>query len=213
MKSRLILDCRESDKKAMATLMIRFWPFVDEFPKIIEKHKELIIKKEKWHYPFSIWRLASCCKEILSERKYDEENHRQLWLNTSLALGLSEDHLYYPWSFQNDQNPQVIFRVLDIIDIVGKKSNSSTILLRLAAIKIIAESISHELLVVFNDFGREATELFRIHISHKEGAISLEELAYRLAFAFDEKALDKERINKIIQDVVDLFVEVGEKSY
>lgn len=231
-KSKLILACRE-DREAISiakkTLMIRFWPFVDVFPKIVGEHKKRIIKRETWRHPFSIRQLGKHCEDIMGDIKRDEENHRKLWLDTSLVLGLTENHLYYPRSYQMDQNPQARFRVQDTIDIVGEKTDSFTALLRLASIEIIAESIGHELIIVFSDLDVIATQKtengeqefanlkpsrwFYVHINHGRNAVSHEEMVYRLAFALHGKVPKKKEANRIIQEVVDLFIEAGEMPY
>lgn len=224
--SQLILDCREFNRGAMKTLMIRFYPFVHIFPKIIELQKERILKREKWRHPFSIRQLGGRCGEILSEIGRDEESHRKLWLNTSLALGLSEEDLHVKQFYQN---PKARFRVQKIIDIVGAKADSSTTLLRFAAIEIIAESISHELIIIFSDLDAEVvkrvengesefanlkpSQWFQVHVYHKEGVMSHEELVYRMVFAFDGKTPEKDRANKVIQEIVDLFIEAGKAPY
>lgn len=223
--SQLILDCREFNRGAMKTLMIRSYPFIHIFPKIIELQKKRILKREKWRHPFSIRQLGGRCGEILSEIGRDEEDHRKLWLDTSLALGLSEEDLHVKQFYQN---PKARFRVQKIIDIVSAKADSSTTLLRFAAIEIIAESISHELIVVFNELDAEVAKMvengesklanlkpsqwFSVHIYHKEGVITHEELTYKLAFAFGDYPV-KEKANNVVQEIVDLFIVAGKPPY
>jgi hypothetical protein len=216
MRSLLIINCRESDKKAMETLMIRFWPFVDVFPEIIKNHWLGIFKREFLRHPIHALFLAGTVKKILIEIKEDEQNHKSFWLDTSLMLGLSENDLY---GRQHFENPNARFRVSDITFKVGERikifglPSSFISLLRLAAVEIVAESISHDLLVIFNDLGEKASKWFKVHAHHKEGTMSHEELVYRMAFAFDGKAPNKENTNKIIQEVVDLFIKAGEVPY
>lgn len=223
--SQLILDCRESNRGAMKTLMIRCYPFIHIFPKIIDTQKKRILKRERWRHPFTIWRLGNRCNEILSEIRRDEENHRKLWLDASLALGLSEEDLHEKQFYQNSK---ARFYVQKTIDVVGAKADSSTTLLRFAAIEIIAESISHELIVVFSDLDAEVvkriengesklanlkpSQWFRVHIYHKEGVITHEELTYKLAFAFGDYRV-KEKANNVIQEIIDLFIAAGKAPY
>lgn len=231
MKSRLIIDCREFNEKAMKTLMIRFWPFVDEFPEVIWNHQILIFIREFLRRPIYTLFLIDTVSKTLGKIKSDEKNHKSLWLDTSLALGLDERDLYLGENSSSVEGREVretIEKVGESVSIFGNKTSSSTAILRLAAVEIVAESISHELIVIFNDLDtelkREAEEenkelkikpsqWFREHIYHKDGVMSHEELVYRLAFALDGREPEKERTNKIIQEVVDLFVEAGETPY
>lgn len=218
MHSKLILGCREEDalKIAKKTLMIRFWPFVDEFPEIIRRHQLRIFFREFLRHPLGSIFLADAMIKILSGIRSDEKDHRSLWLDTSSALGLSETDLYFGNASQNEDwylVQDLIKKVGENVSIFRNKILPSTSLLRLAAVEIVAESISHELIVVFNDFGEKATAWFKAHIYHKEGVISHEELVYKLAFAFDGKDPDKEKVDTIISEVVDLFVEAGEVPY
>ena len=216
MRSRLITDCRKGSKEAMKVLMIRFWPFVDEFPEFIRKHQLRISAREILRHPINALFLADTISKILGEIKGDEENHRSLWLDTSFTLGLDENDLYLGEDFDGlecQEIHDIIDKISESVSIFGSKTPSSIALLRLAAVEIVAESISHELIVVFNDLGEEASKWFQVHIYHKEGVMSHEELVYRMAFAFDVKLPDKDRVNKVIQEIVDLFIEAGEVPY
>ena len=213
MRSRLILDCREGNKEAMKTLMIRYWPFVDEFPEIIRRHQIRISAREFLRHPLNSLFFIDKVSRILGEIKSDEKDHRSLWLDTSLALELDEEDLYLGEDFYGKESTEVrkiIEKVGESVSIFGNKTASFDAFLRLAAVEIVAESISHELIVVFNDLGDKAITWFRAHIYHKEGVMSHEELVYRLAFSFNNEEPDKEKTNKVIQEVVDLFIAAGD---
>lgn len=232
MRSRLIQHCREGNRAAMKTLMIRYWPFVDEFPEIIRKHQLRISAREFLRHPFDSFFLIDTVSKILSDIRGDEKDHRSLWVDSALALGLSEDGLY---KMQYFENPKARFKVHDIVNLVGqsvkvfgKEADSFSALLRLSAVEIVAESISRELLIVFSDLDEEEKEKaekenrevkirpsqwFRAHIYHKEGMMSHEELVYRIAFALGGKDPEREKVNGIIGEVVDLFMEAGEIPY
>lgn len=214
-QSTLLQDCKNTNHGAMRTLMIRFWPFVDEFPEIIEKHKSRIFVREFLRHPVAIQFLANKVSKILREIKGDETNHRSLWLDTSLALELHESDLYF--NAKKDFNwlkvRDTIDKVGEPISILGNKTPSSTAILRLAAVEIVAEGISLYVKDEFKKVSDSAGRWFETHIYHQEGVMSHEELVYRIAFAFYEKKPERDKVNVIIQEVVDLFIEAGEWSY
>jgi len=215
--SKLMQDCKSGDRKAMETLMIRYWPFVDEFPQIIRNHQLRIFAREFLRHPVGTLFLLNNIVKTLGEIKGDEKDHRSLWIDTSSALKISEDGLY---SNQYLMNPDARFLVQDIIDKVGEPVNilgdkilSSTALLRLSAVEIVAEGISLYVGHVFKDLDKKAERWFLVHAHHPKGVISHEELVYRMAFALDGKVPEKDEVNKIIGEVVDLFIEAGNMPY
>ena len=213
MRSRLILDCREGNDEAKKILMIRYWPFVDEFSEIIRRHQLRISAREFLRHPILSLFLLDTVSKILADTREDEKDHRSLWIDTSLALSLNESDLYLRENYYGAPEPEVykiIEKVDESVSIFGNKTPSSIVLLRLVAVEIVAEAISHELLVVFNDFGENAIKLFKAHIYHKENVMSYEELVFRMAFAFDHKMPEKHKTNKVIQEITDLFIEAGE---
>lgn len=214
-QSTLLQDCKNTNHGAMRILMIRFWPFVDEFPKIIKKHQQRIFVREFLRHPILISFLSDTVSKILEEIRGDETNHRSLWLDTSSALGLNEGNLYlntkkdFNWLKVRD----TIDKVGEPVSILGNKVLSSTALLRLAAVEIVAEGISLYVRDEFKKVSDSAGRWFETHIYHQEDVMSHEELVYRIAFAFDNKKPERDKVNVIIQEVVDLFIEAGEVSY
>ena len=95
---------------------------------------------------------------------------------------------------------------------VDTDSDPFTTFIRFAAIEIIAESISIDILAskIFTSvLGERGCQWFRVHAEHESG-MTHEELEIRLAFAFAEGTPTKESVNGIIQCIVDLFVVAGE---
>lgn len=211
--SKLMQDCKSGNRISMQTLMIRYWDFVDEFPGIIRKHQLHIWGREFLRHPVQTLFLLNNIIKTLGEIKGDEKDHRSLWLDTSSVLGLSERDLYLRPDFARFKVRNIINKVGEPVSIFGDKILSSTALLRLSAVEIVAEGISLYVGHVFKDLDKKAERWFLVHAHHLEGVMSHEELVYRMAFALDKKVPEKERVNEIIQEVVDLFIEAGNVPY
>ena len=219
-QSTLLKKCQMMDQEAMRVLMFRFWPFVNEFPKIISEHRSQIFLRELVRHPIHVYFLAKNVNEILKEIRSDEINHRSLWLTTSAVLGLKEDDLYFQvlkdFRVHNSAYLKVrgiIKKVQSPVSILGNKTTSQEALLRLAAVEIVAEGISLIVKDAFKRLNDKAGRWFDVHIYHNEDIMSHEELVYKLAFAFDSKKPEREPVNVVIQEIVDLFIEAGEISY
>jgi len=120
-------------------------------------------------------------------------------LETGRALGLK-----YPRDF----NRQPIPEVEAWIEAVDEDSDPLLILLRFAAIEIIAESVSKDFLASDNFssvLGERGSKWFRVHTIH-EGGVAHEELELRLGFASRECEPTQEETDSIIQHIVALFI-------
>src|SRR3989344_3321204 len=72
-QSMLMQDCKNGDHEAMEVLMIRYWPFVDEFPEIIRKHQLRIFAREFLRHPIHSLFLLNNITKTLGEIKGDEK--------------------------------------------------------------------------------------------------------------------------------------------
>lgn len=216
-QSPLMQACKRGEPEAMETLMIRYWPFVDKFPEIIRKHQLRIFAREFLRHPVDVLFLLNNITKILGEIKGDEANHRSLWTDTSYALGLTLEDLYLGEDFYGAPEPEIydiIKKVGESVSIFGNKGcSSSTALLRLSAVEIVAEGISLYVRNEFKKISNSAAKWFEVHMFHKDGVMSHEELVYRMAFALDEKRPEREEVKEVIGEVVDLFIKAGEVPF
>ncbi len=232
-QSKLMQACKRGDLDAMKVLMIRYWPFVDDFPEIIRKHQLRIFIREFLRHPVDSLFLLDTVTKVLEEIRGDEWYHRSLWLDTSNALGLDEKDLYRKEKFYGAPEPEVykiMQKVGEPVSILGNGGYlSSTVLFRLAGVEIVAEGISVCLIREFEKISNSAARWFDVHIHHKDGMMSHEELVYRVAFALDDnlqksesgseyerdekEAERRKKVVGVIGEVVDLFIEAGEVPY
>lgn len=215
-QSKLMKNCKNGDREAMKILMIRYWPFVDEFPEVIRKHQLCIFAREFLRHPVQVLFLFDNITKTLGEKKGDEKDHRSLWLDTSYALGLDEGDLYFGSATQDEDwwaVRDIIKKVGESVSILENGCSSSTALLRLAAVEIVAEGISLYLRNEFKKISNSASRWFEVHMHHSDGVMPHEELVYRMAFALHEKELKRDEVSKVIQEIVDLFIEAGEAPY
>src|SRR6266404_1442887 len=89
--------CRAGDVRLIRDLFRRFWPFVDAFPKIINRGSLHILKKELIKtFGLDMIDLFRLGLNVLSHMQKDEEDHRQLWLKTANVLGITPADLRQP---------------------------------------------------------------------------------------------------------------------
>ena len=84
--------CREGNIPALRQLLIVFWPFVDEFPKIIRRGCVKFIKHELITDPGNADDLLSLlvlADKTLTLIERDEADHRELWIKAAEAVGLT----------------------------------------------------------------------------------------------------------------------------
>ncbi len=197
--------CRRGNRAVMRGLVVGLWPFVHHFPKtiiraIVRSRKRSLPQGRRllntmlWHGP-----------DVLSGIRKDEKNHRKLWLNTGEALGLK-----YP----NDFKRPVLPETQAWIDALNGAADPFTVFVRFAAIEIVAEAVSVELLAskaFVSVLGERGCEWFRVHAEHDSG-MTHEELELRLAFASLEESPREVLTNAVIQCVVDNFLEAAKAS-
>ncbi len=204
-ESRFAGLCYVGNEEAMRLLIIGLWQFVDDFPHIVGRGKRCLTRLShvEMHGMKEMISLLRKTKKILREIQTDEEDHRNLWLETGRALGL-----IYPENFKQEPLPEV----KNWIKAVDEESDPLTMFLKFAAIEIIAESISKHLLPSSNFtavLGKRGCEWFRLHTVHHPG-VSHEELALRIGFAFCQGDPIKNLCNATIQNIVDHFVIAAE---
>ena len=148
---------------------------------------------------------AKVTKEIQS----DEAAHRDLWIQTAAALGLTIKDL---------RNQKAIPEILHLNETVGEGTDFFIRYLRFVAVEMVAEEISRVLLASapFSELvGESGQRWFHVHILHDlhEG-MSHEELALRLAWIFyfidhqSEEPQEKD-VSHTIHEMADLFDAVG----
>lgn len=202
--SNFAAACRMGDADVMRELILGLWPFVDVFPKMIIRASRHLRKSDLLKDRDLLNTLIHRSSQTLSEIQKDEADHRQLWLGAGRSLGLS-----YPADFKS----QTLAEVKAWIDEVSRNSDSFAMFLRFAAIEIIAESISKDLLAS-EDFtsvlGGSGSEWFRVHAIHRTG-ISHEDLELQLGFGLHGTEPTKDEVNEIIQSVVDIFIAAADR--
>ena len=184
-------------------LILGLWPFIDGFPKsIIRGGTHLLIKNSLPKDRQLLNILLHRGPQMLAGIRKDEENHRMLWLETGRALGLN-----YPLDFDRPALTQTQAWLNEI----NNQSDLVTMFLRFAAIEIIAEVISVELLssTAFTSvLGKRGCEWFRVHAEHEPG-MTHEEMILHTAF-FVDKNPTKEYVDSVIQRVVNYFITAGQ---
>jgi pyrroloquinoline quinone (PQQ) biosynthesis protein C len=196
-------ECRSGNVSVIRELIFRFWPFVDAFPKMINQGCLHLLKEDLFRsHGLELIGLFRAGFELLLGIEKDEENHRSLWLKTADALGLSYGEL--------ERTPSAEVRAIN--DSVGEETDPSTMLLRFVAVEIVAESVSKDFLSSKNfvsALGEQGVHWFRVHVAHN--GITHEELALHLAFSLYDDELNKDRVNAVVQPVVDLFIMAANK--
>ena len=208
--SEFAKDCFGGNPDAIAKQMLGLWPFVDEFPHMLDRGCwSLIFRIELMlqHGPFAVLRLLKKGRKILREIKLDEEDHRKLWLMTSQTLDLK-----YPQDFDAEALPAV----KKWMEKVDSADNPFTMFVRFTAIEIIAECISKNLLgspQFKTALGTQGCRWFKAHVHpDMHAGMTHEELALHLGFSFHKSEPDKKECNDIIQEVVDLFLAAADAS-
>jgi hypothetical protein len=198
--------CYEGNIPALRKLLIIFWPFVDEFPKIVRRGCVKFIKHELITDPGNADDLLSLlvlADKTLTLIERDEEEHRALWIKAAEAVGLAYQDL--------DQYP--VPHVKKLITDMGAWTDPAAMFLRFAAVEIMA-GVASEHFLESEQFrqavGPKGSEWFLVHTEH--GDESHESLTYRLAFAFRAAGITHEDARAQIQPLIDLFVEAAESA-
>jgi hypothetical protein len=198
--------CRDGNIPALRQLLIVFWPFVDEFPKIIRRGCVKFIKHELITDPGNADDLLSLlvlADKTLTLIERDEADHRELWIKAAEAVGLTYRDLEQP----------PIPLVEKLITEMETWADPAAMFLRFAAVEIMAEVASWHFLEspqFRQAVGTKGSEWFLAHTEH--GDESHESLTYRLAFAFRESGITHEEASALIQPLIDLFVETAESA-
>ena len=198
--------CREGNIPALRQLLIVFWPFVDEFPKIIRRGCVKFIKHELITDPGNAHDLLSLlvlADKTLTLIERDEADHRELWIKAAEAVGLTHRDLEQP----------PIPLVEQLITEMERWADPAAMFLRFAAVEIMAGVASWHFLEspqFRQAVGTKGSEWFLAHTEH--GDESHESLTYRLAIAFRESGITHEEASALIQPLIDLFVEAAESA-
>src|SRR3989449_5750101 len=91
--------CREGNIPVLRQLLIVFWPFVDEFPKIVRRGCVKFIKHGLITDPGNADDLLSLlvlADKTLTLIERDEAEHRELWIKAAEAVGLTYQDLEQP---------------------------------------------------------------------------------------------------------------------
>ena len=194
--------CRAGDMGLTKELFLRFWPFVDAFPKIINRGCVNILKKELVKtFGLEIIDLLRPGFQVLSSMRQDEEDHRQLWLKTAHVLGLTPTDLRQP------PTPEV----RAVTSVIAEDVDPYMMFLRFVGVEMVAESVSKDFLSseeFKSALGKEGLRWFEVHVTHE--GMSHEELAFRLARALHREELTREESHALIHHVVDLFIRAAE---
>lgn len=193
--------CRAGDMTLTRDLLLHFWPFVDAFPKIINRGCLHILRKELVNsFGLEMIDLFRLGFQVLSAMQKDEEDHRQLWLKTARILGLTLEEL----------RQSTIPEVNRVISFVAENVDPYAMFLRFVGVEIVAESVSKDFLSsekFKSALGKEALGWFEVHATHR--GMSHEELAFRLARSLHRGELTREESHTVIHDVVDRFIDAA----
>lgn len=212
-EERLTDACRSGDLDAIRAFLICYWPFVEEFPKLIHRGCFRLARNVVKRRLGSLSELAdvaallSRAVVVLNDIEGDETSHRQLWLETAVSVGLDYKELKRP----------ALPEVKAIGALIGDYRNPFRMFLCFVAVEMIAEAVSKafldssDFLLAVPEKGRQ---WFEVHITHEPGEMTHEEWALRLAFAFyfpetNEPYPTRSEVEYIIQETIDLFVVAG----
>ena len=198
--------CREGNIPALQQLLVTFWPFVDQFPKIVRRGCVKFIKHELLTHPGNADDLLSLlvlADKTLTLIERDEAEHRALWIKAAGAVGLTQQDLERP----------PIPLVKKLVAKMEAWTDPAAMFLRFAAVEVIAEVASGHFLES-HEFrkavGTKGLEWFLAHTKHEDE--SHESLTYRLAITFRERGVTQEEAGALIQPLADLFVEAAESA-
>ena len=197
---RLITACYQGERHIIKAKLITYWPFVKVFPEIIHRCGAQLLRKFTQTDKAD---LIGISREILVSMRQDESDHRELWVKTSKAVGLSHA----------DLGVSPLPSVQRIIDTVGQNDNLGVVFLRFVAVELVAESVSRRLLESehFKTFvGEAGLSWYEIHTRVYPG-MTHEEIAYRLAFLLLEDT-SREYVRPIILDIIDQFTAAGDAA-
>lgn len=194
--------CRDGDMRLTKNLFQRFWPFVDAFPKIINRACLHILKTELVKtFGLEMIDLFRLGFQVLSSMQQDEEDHRQLWLKTAHVLGLTSTDLH------QHSTPEVKM----VTSVIAEDVDPYMMFLRFVGVEVVAESMSENFLSserFKSALGKEGLRWFEVHVTHE--GMSHEELAFKLARALHRGELTREKSHAVIHHVVDLFIGAAE---
>ena len=200
--------CHEGNVPALRQLLIVFWPFVDEFPKIIRRGCVKFIKRKLTTDPGNADDLLSLlvlADKTLTLLEKDEEDHRELWVKAAEAVGLT---------YQDLEQPPIPL-VEKLTTEMETWTDPATMFLKFAAVEIMAEVASRHFLEsqqFRQAVGTKGCEWFLAHMPHGDEEESHETVAYRLAIAFRDSAITCEVASALILPLIDLFVETAESA-
>lgn len=201
--SRFAAACRRGETRVMQEIFIRHWPFVHEFPEMVNRGCIQALRQELAH-KFGVGKLndlVRLCSQVLKRVQKDEESHRALWQRAA-----EEVRLQYA-----DLNQPPIPEVTAFISAVDDDTDLVAMFFHFVAVEILAESVSTDFLAsepFTAHFSQQGLQWFRVHTNHE--GLSHEELFWRLAFTFQKDALTQEEANDAVQHVINLFVDASE---
>ena len=193
--SPLMARLMGADEMALRALFVGYWPFVDSFPRVIQRTYEESAQ-------FS--RYGRVLSGALREMETDERNHRALWLRSTTAANIPEADLYA-------SEP-----LLEVVRITGAMVERDALwqrLLDFVAVEIVAEGLSVALLSsdrFCERLGAKGMAWFKVHALHPSDETTHEEIAYRAAVALmpkngAESVLDQ--VERTVQETVNRFVD------
>jgi pyrroloquinoline quinone (PQQ) biosynthesis protein C len=174
-----------------------YWPFVDQFPRIIRQGVVRTIRRAQEDLD-----LVKAVSHVGRNVVRDESNHRSLWLISCWRIGLTETDLKY------DSPAPPVARLIRLFG----ELEGSHLFFGFAAVEMVAETVSLELMKsepFRRRLGGEGLRWFDVHLEHP-GDLSHEELVLKLAAAFSTGPLTAARARRTIMQVTDLFVEAAD---
>ena len=182
----LMKGCREADPRYLLGLFGGFWPFVDQFPAVIEKgyakiaadSSDLQLSSAQRRGIERMGRMLGG-SEALAAMADDEREHRNLWLRSAGRADISLEDLV-----DFGVLPSAARLTGDMEESLGPVEMS----MHFAAVEFVAEDISRVLMVPgkFRDLmGQEGSRWFNVHLmtAHHEGTAH-EDIALAIAARF-----------------------------
>ncbi len=203
--ARFVKECQAANLTVVKNIVILLWPFVQKYPALIESG----VKKAKQHLfrRFKIcpwWNFRTTGATMVGIMQREEEEHGELWLTMGSALSINLKDVFY-------RDPRR--EIEPLIDAFIKAPDPATFFFRAAAVEILAELMSVQVLKsdrLKKALGSEGCKWFLAHAHHPHEGITHEVLMYHLGFWFFAKEPGEYYVNTIVQHTVNPFVKAAE---
>ena len=90
----LIKECRRGESEAQEELIIRYWPFINAIPDMVDDLQARVILVEPFrNFSIDIFKVVWIAKKTLDETRKNGTRRQKLWHATAVALGIGDEEI------------------------------------------------------------------------------------------------------------------------